>query len=486
MNSPTDHPPAVRDQDHGAGIVRQTFEFLILLSITILVLRTFAAEAYIVPTGSMAPTLLGNHKEVACPNCGIRFALGLDEEGRAGRPVCGNCGQADFDGETAVECQGDRLLVQKGLYDSRRPNRWEVAVFRFPGEPSQAYVKRVVGLPGESIQVLGGDVYIDGRIARKSLREQRAMRVPVYDNNFLPRDADRIPRWVARRGGPGRHLPSGWRARGTTFVHETGAQETSAESTDWLLYRHWDPDRGRSEPVRDFNMYNGGDLRGENPVADLMLEARIAVAPDVRCIRIRLRSGEDRFVVSLPVDGLGDVEVRRNGSPLTTTRLGGTLASSPRGSPRFATLVASVIDRRLAVALDGEPVFAPIDYDDPMTGSGKRDGPVALGVCGGTMEVRDLRLFRDVHYTSTLPLMARRPFGIDVPFRLGADEFFVLGDNSPVSNDSRFWAASPVVPGEHFVGKPFLVHLPGQVVPLQVFGRSLYWIPDPREIRYIR
>jgi signal peptidase I len=36
------------------------------------------------------------------------------------------------------------------------------------------------------------------------------------------------------------------------------------------------------------------------------------------------------------------------------------------------------------------------------------------------------------------------------------------------------------------VGKPFLVHLPGQVVPLQVFGRSLYWMPDPREIRYIR
>ena len=145
-----------------------------------------------------------------------------------------------------------------------------------------------------------------------------------------------------------------------------------------------------------------------------------------------------------------------------------------------------MIDRRLTVALDGELVFAPIDYDDPTAGPGQREGPVALGVRGGTMEVRDLRLFRDVHYTSALPLMARRPFGVDAPYRLGADEFFVLGDNSPVSNDSRFWAASPVVPGELFVGKPFLVHLPGQVVPLQVFGRSLYWIPDPREIRYIR
>jgi len=213
MSSRTNRPPPSRTRDPGDGVARQTFEFLILLSITILVLRTFAAEAYIVPTGSMAPTLLGNHKEVACPNCGIRFALGLDEEGRAGRPVCGNCGQSNFDGASAVECQGDRLLVQKGLYDSRRPNRWEVAVFRFPGEPSQPYVKRVVGLPGESIQVLGGDVYIDGQIARKSLREQRAMRIPVFDNNFLPRDIDRNPRWVARRGVPDRDLSSGWRAQ---------------------------------------------------------------------------------------------------------------------------------------------------------------------------------------------------------------------------------------------------------------------------------
>ena len=61
----------------------------------------------------------------------------------------------------------------------------------------------------------------------------------------------------------------------------------------------------------------------------------------------------------------------------------------------------------------------------------------------------------------------------------------MLGDNSPVSNDSRFWAGSPVVPGSMFLGKPFLVHLPGQVVALEVFGRSVYWVPDPRRIRYI-
>ena len=62
----------------------------------------------------------------------------------------------------------------------------------------------------------------------------------------------------------------------------------------------------------------------------------------------------------------------------------------------------------------------------------------------------------------------------------------MLGDNSPVSNDSRFWPESPVVRGEMLLGKPFLVHLPSRGVPLQVLGGETYWVPDLREIRYIR
>jgi signal peptidase I len=478
-------------QQNRSPVTRQTVEFLVFLVLCILLFRTFAAEAYIVPSGSMAPTLLGDHDEIACPDCGIRFALGLDEDRRTGNPLCPNCGALVADRAAAVACSGDRVLVQKLLYDFRRPARWEVAVFHYPGEPSQAYVKRVVGLPGESIQIVQGDVLINGRIARKSLREQRAMRVLVHDNNFMPRDIARYPRWRMRRGRPVERLASGWQRSGTRFVHELPAPPAPAsgrEPIDWIEYLHMRGDHGgRYGPVTDFLAYNGGDARGQNPVNDLMFEANLVCGADLREVVMRIDSGGDRFVVSLPLGGAGAIEVRRSGRILPGIHArpdGQALLAAARS--RTIHLEASVMDRRLQVAVDGILLFDPFDYDDPAFFPYTAESPVALGVRGGSVEVGDLKVYRDVHYTDSLAGVPRRPFGIDSPYAIGPDQFFVLGDNSSVSNDSRFWNASPVVPRELFLGKPFLVHLPGQVVPFKVFGRSVYWVPDPREIRYIR
>ncbi len=462
-----------------AVLVRQTVEFLVVLSLCILLFRTFAAEAYIVPTGSMAPTLLGLHKELVCTNCKSRFVLGMDERGRAGRPVCPNCGKVEPDSTVAVPSNGDRLLVQKYLFDFRRPRRWEVAVFLSPAEPNQAYVKRVVGLPGEAIQIRGGDLFIDGKIARKSLAELRAIRQLVYDNNFLPDDSDRFPRWVFRRGRTRLSTPSGWKAVGTGFVHEPSPND--GDRVDWLDYRHWDPDTGRYGPVRDFTSYNGGDLRGDNLVTDLILDAKVAPRPDAKSIVLQFDAGGDAVFVILPVDGRANPEVRRNGKLYRVENPRGVIAST--ASTRIE---ASVVDRRLIVALDGRLAFDPIDFDEPAVGIGRFASPISIGVQGGGLSVTDLKLYRDVHYTSALANAPRRPFGVDTAYVLGRDEYFVLGDNSPISNDSRFWADSPVVRRKDFLGKPFLVHLPGQLSTLKVFGRSICWIPDPREIRYIR
>jgi signal peptidase I len=60
---------------------------------------------------------------------------------------------------------GQRLWVDKSAFECRSPRRWELVVFR--GPDGHAYVKRVVALPGESVRVQGGDVFIDGNCCPK-------------------------------------------------------------------------------------------------------------------------------------------------------------------------------------------------------------------------------------------------------------------------------------------------------------------------------
>jgi signal peptidase I len=91
-----------------------------------LVIRSFLLQAFWIPTGSMEPTLQ----------------------------------------------EGDRVLVNKLSYDLHDVNRGDIIVFERPEQPEPAphpeddikdLIKRVVGLPGETISARGGDVYIDGR-----------------------------------------------------------------------------------------------------------------------------------------------------------------------------------------------------------------------------------------------------------------------------------------------------------------------------------
>lgn len=458
---------------------RPAVEFLLALVMVVLVGRGFVAEAYIVPTGSMAPTLLGLHRQYDCPKCETKFVVGMDESGRSARPVCPNCGMGEIDRTAGVVGEGDRLLVQKNLYDFRPPRRWEVVVFENPREPGQAYVKRVVGLPGESVQIKGGDVYIDGKIARKSLAELRAMRVPVYDHDHPPADVGRFPRWVFRPGSTTAE-PSGWRAAGTGFVHEGRGY---GRGVDWLEYRHWQPERDTYGPLRDFTPYNGGDLPGEYRVQDVSIEVEFQ-ANDA-ALTVRLGGGGDEFEVVIPRGDHGTVpDVWHNDRHV---ELSGVRSLSALSAYVPARVEAFWVDRRLTVALDGALLFDPIDLDDRPAGRYPKPVTPALGFRNGAgLAVRSVKLYRDIYYTDALANAPRRPFAVESPYSLGPGEYFVLGDNSPVSNDSRFWPDRPVVTRDRLIGKPFLVHLPSRGVPLKVFGREVYWVPDPREIRYIR
>src|SRR5262249_13263988 len=157
---------------------------------------------------------------------------------------------------------------------------------------------------------------------------------------------------------------------------------------------HWQPELAKYAPVHDFNPYNGGDLRGENRVGDLMLEARVTPDAGVRSLVVRIESRSDRFVVTLPVEDASPIEIRRNGRLLIPANPRNDLAAL-WASGRPVLLEASVMDRRLTVALDGALLFDPIDYDNPSFGPEAGERPVSLGVRGGRLTVSDLRIFRD-------------------------------------------------------------------------------------------
>ena len=70
---------------------------------------------------------------------------------------------------------------------------------------------------------------------------------------------------------------------------------------------------------------------------------------------------------------------------------------------------------------------------------------------------KDVRIWRDVYYTR--PRGTNTPWGFDAPYQLSGEEYFVLGDNSDVSDDSRTWAAGPAVPAALIYGKPLVLRL---------------------------
>lgn len=63
---------------------------------------------------------------------------------------------------------GDYLIIDEISYRFRDPQRGEVVVFKYPGIPSQKYIKRIIGLPGETVEIKDGKVIISGILLDES------------------------------------------------------------------------------------------------------------------------------------------------------------------------------------------------------------------------------------------------------------------------------------------------------------------------------
>ena len=192
--------PAVKPTDE---TIKDTLEAIVVAFILAFVFRAYVVEAFVIPTGSMAPTLLGEHIDVTCQQCGYRFSVdspGVDEV-RGRSLVCPMCHfpnplptvrTAEGSRVLVRPSAGDRILVHKYLYSIVDPSRWDVVVFKNPQDPDVNFIKRLVGLPGESLWIIDGNLYVspDGKnwqIARKTdrLKVQWAVWQPV-SSQLLP------------------------------------------------------------------------------------------------------------------------------------------------------------------------------------------------------------------------------------------------------------------------------------------------------------
>ncbi len=75
---------------------------------------------------------------------------------------------------------GDYLIVDEISYRLREPHRGEVVVFRYPEEPSKFFIKRIVGIPEDVLELRAGNVYIDGE-----LYDEPYIDVSTFSNAFL-------------------------------------------------------------------------------------------------------------------------------------------------------------------------------------------------------------------------------------------------------------------------------------------------------------
>ena len=518
--------------------VRTVVEMGVCLLILVALFRTFLAGGYMIETGSMAPCLLGYHRRAVCPSC--RYPFAVEGTGTSIKAMCPNCGKGGIAVEKLPRNDGDHLLVHRGMYEYRGPRRWEVVVFRNPNKPTQAYVKRLIALPGETLQIVDGDIYIGGDIQAKSYTTQRGIRIPVYDHDFRPGgdDPDWRPRWLVEGGG--------WKESGGGFRYSATDKSSKGSGIAWVNYRHWvrggrgqassvplphwpealeRPKEGfgplrydederllvchgtltselRDEllagcdetefrraierlyedshvaPITDVYGYDRGrEGQGRHEVRDLMLSATV-----------RLHEGAGEFVLAMndgaeEVRCVFDIEARkvrlldsRTGRAMRTGKLSKSLLEGP------VCVEFSLMDRQALLAVAGELPFAPWSYSASEERGAAPLRPVRFGAKGCAVEVSGLKLFRDVYYTDDT---GRR--GVDAPLHLDANEYFVLGDNSPVSKDSRSWSEQTRLTSEMFLGKPLVVHLPSRKQQFRI-GRwqTEIRIPELSRIRYIR
>ncbi|MBI3839186.1 MAG: hypothetical protein HY288_14800 [Planctomycetia bacterium] len=429
-------------------ISRELVHAIVGVGVLAILVRTWLVQGLIVSvvvtSGSMAPHLLGPHLQLNCTDCGRSFACDRESLPNPLSVICPNCGAA-CETLAGLDRPGDRVLVDRSAFLWRSPRRWESVVFESPEDPGAFAVKRVAGLPGESVQLRGGDVFVNGAIATKSIADQRATAIGVYE---LPERASATDEVLQRW----RCEPSeSWQYVDGRFVHPpppgppaVDLQSASAVPIDWLSYHHRrclrPSEQPRLDSILDESSYDPSESRVLSPVSDVILRCRISACCG-GAIYLRASTVGDEFTIELDPD-------RSQGQLIHNRQAAATIALAREALSSRALLELMLADHQLVLAIDDRPLME-YRYQPFAAGPDNQTALVAIGARGVEVDLRDLQILRDIYYT-TGPDPSGEP---GTTYQLGPDEYFLLGDNSPHSLDSRVWSLQSGISARSIVGR---------------------------------
>jgi signal peptidase I len=358
-------------------------------------LKYFLVEAYSIPSPSMQPTLLGS---------------------------------------TAAGAY-DRILVNKAAYLLSDPDRWQVAVFRYPHNRSQNYVKRIVGLPGETLRITGGDIFKRGADEQlDTLRKPRSLQDAFWRRIWHQESSDGTKPPL----GPGEH-----RWQNDALVLESEGRLTRSITigeSNWYRdhYQHGYPLSIEEAVVGDV----GGPAQafGKHATGDLRVAFEAQLDKDWKRFFVRISeqdvSGNDRELeLSVERDGNAGkarLSVRGKGSVLDgdqAVRRGATAMELTGDDPLHIELWHW--DDQLWASIGGVEL-GPLEYRAPALPLDDNGSvQVRVGVQDGRVAMRSFEIDRDLYYDPSNAL------GIDVQVPQG--KYWMLGDNTQNSDDGRSW-----------------------------------------------
>ncbi|MDA1195215.1 MAG: signal peptidase I [Planctomycetota bacterium] len=405
--------------DGGLAFVRDNLEAIAVAIVMALIIKHFCVEAFKIPTSSMEPTLLGDREE--------------DD--------------------------GDRILVDKWSYLVTDPQRWDVIVFRYPLNRARNFIKRIAFLPREHGHISDdGDLWVraanddlgddDLRIATKPrrVREQfyRAVYPPPLDmrSETEPGDKDEDPDNPFERStrvrvadcwrldeGP----PNAWRLEDHEHFAYVGGEAASLRNARPILEhttaRSWGTGGNAGKMVRDVRFR----LRVEPAAATEGADA----APS----RLTLRWRPDaRYLAVLTLHdepGRSEAFIRRDDEVVQRIAIDARLRPGQPLDVEF-----EYVDGRLYVRVDDRDVAELEDgrrFHETREGAGEQR--FQFEAEGRPLAIRALRTDRDLRYENSWDgNAASRREGIDVP----AQSYFMLGDHTTNSSDSRRWRLTTV------------------------------------------